>query len=395
MRTRIFPVLLVLFLVSVALPAAAQTLADFEKSVTEFTLANGMKFVVVERRAVPVASFFLHADVGAVDEQVGQSGLAHMFEHMAFKGTSKIGTKDFKKERLAMARVDQAYAAWAEERHKGERADAEKLKQLEAAFQQAQAEADKQVESNEFSIAIEENGGVGLNAGTGSDETVYFFSLPSNKMELWFSLESARFLDAVLREFYKERNVVMEERRLRIESQPIGKLIEEFLSVAYKAHPYGRGGGAFFPRLLPPAQPDGGHRRRRGCEGSRAAGQALLRPHPRRPRAGASVDGRAGAGRRAPHHGASPVAAHPAHRLSQAQHPPRRQRRFRRRPGHPVERPHLALLPQPGAGEEAGGGCRRLPRLPRRQVPEPLPLFQRGGGRQDERGERKGHARRD
>jgi len=242
MRTRIFPVLLVLFLVSVALPAAAQTLAEFEKSVSEFTLANGMKFVVVERRAVPVASFYLYADVGAVDEQVGQSGLAHMFEHMAFKGTSKIGTKDFKKERLAMARVDQAYAAWAEERHKGERADAEKLKQLEAAFQQAQAEADKQVESNEFSIAIEENGGVGLNAGTGSDETVYFFSLPSNKMELWFSLESARFLDAVLREFYKERNVVMEERRLRVESQPIGKLVEEFLSVAYKAHPYGRSG---------------------------------------------------------------------------------------------------------------------------------------------------------
>jgi predicted Zn-dependent peptidase len=228
--------------VVVAVPAAAQTLADFEKSVTEFTLPNGMKFIVVERRAVPVVSFFLHADVGAVDEQVGQSGLAHMFEHMAFKGTSTIGTKDFKKEKAAMARVDQAYAAWAAERLKGEQADAAKLAELETAFLKAQEEADKYVESNEFSIAIEENGGVGLNAGTGSDETVYFFSLPSNKMELWFSLESARFLDPVLREFYKERNVVMEERRLRIESRPIGKLVEEFLAVAYEAHPYGRSG---------------------------------------------------------------------------------------------------------------------------------------------------------
>ena len=241
MRTRILTVLLVLFLVGAA-PTAAQTLADFEKSVSEFTLPNGMKFIVVERRAVPVVSFYVHADVGAVDEQVGQSGLAHMFEHMAFKGTTTIGTKDFKKERAALAKVDQAYAAWAAERHKGEQADAEKLKQLEAAFNQAQEEADKYVESNELSIAIEENGGVGLNAGTGSDETVYFFSLPSNKMELWFSLESARFLDPVLREFYKERNVVMEERRLRIESRPIGKLVEEFLAAAYEAHPYGRSG---------------------------------------------------------------------------------------------------------------------------------------------------------
>jgi predicted Zn-dependent peptidase len=242
MRTRILQVFLLLLVVVVAAPAAAQTLADFEKSVTEFTLPNGMKFIVVERRAVPVVSFFLHADVGAVDEQVGQSGLAHMFEHMAFKGTSTIGTKDFKKEKAAMARVDQAYAAWAAERHKGEQADAAKLGELETAFLKAQEEADKYVESNEFSIAIEENGGVGLNAGTGSDETVYFFSLPSNKMELWFSLESARFLDPVLREFYKERNVVMEERRLRIESRPIGKLVEEFLAVAYEAHPYGRSG---------------------------------------------------------------------------------------------------------------------------------------------------------
>jgi len=240
MRRKVLSLLAVLL--AAALPVAAQTLADFEKSVTEFTLPNGMKFIVVERHQVPVVSFFLYADVGAVDEQAGQSGLAHMFEHMAFKGTSKIGTKDFKKEKQAMARVDQAYAAWAAERRKGERADPEKLKQLEAAFQQAQEEADRYVESNEFSIAIEANGGVGLNAGTGSDETVYFFSLPSNKAELWFSLESARFLDPVLREFYKERNVVMEERRLRIESQPIGKLVEEFLSVAYKAHPYGRSG---------------------------------------------------------------------------------------------------------------------------------------------------------
>jgi len=227
---------------ALAAPLAGQNLAEFEKSVTEHTLTNGMKFIIVERHTVPVVSLWLHADVGSVDDYPGNSGLAHLFEHMAFKGTSDIGTKDIGKEKAAMVRVDETYHAWAAERHKGERADPEKLKQLEAAFRQAQEEADKFVESNEFSQAIEGNGGVGLNAGTASDYTVYFFSLPSNKLELWFSLESVRFIDPVFREFYKERDVVMEERRLRVESQPIGKLVEEFLAMAYKAHPYGRSG---------------------------------------------------------------------------------------------------------------------------------------------------------
>ena len=239
---RVRACLLGVLLLTLAGPLAGQNLPEFEKSVTEHTLANGMRFIIVERHAVPVVSLFLQADVGAVDDYPGSSGLAHLFEHMAFKGTSDIGTKDIAKEKAALARVDETYHAWQLERRKGERADPEKLKQLEAAFRQAQEEADRNVESNEFSQAIESNGGVGLNAGTASDYTVYFFSLPSNKMELWFSLESARFLDPVFREFYKERDVVMEERRLRVESQPIGKLVEEFLALAYKAHPYGRSG---------------------------------------------------------------------------------------------------------------------------------------------------------
>ncbi|MFQ5722968.1 MAG: M16 family metallopeptidase [Terriglobia bacterium] len=223
-------------------PAVAQNLADFEKTVTEFTLDNGMRFILVERHQVPVVSFHLYANVGAVNEDVGITGLAHLFEHMAFKGTTDIGTKDYQKEKVALEKVDQAYAALQAERWKGERADPARLEELEDAFQQAQKEAAQYVESNELAQAIEQNGGVGLNATTGADATRYFFSLPSNKLELWFSLESARFFDPVLREFYRERNVVMEERRLRVESQPIGKLIEEFLSVAYLAHPYGRSG---------------------------------------------------------------------------------------------------------------------------------------------------------
>jgi len=112
--------------------------------------------------------------------------------------------------------------------------------QLWSRFSELQEEAVQYVVNNEFSQIIERNGGTGLNAGTGADLTIYFYSLPENRTELWFSLESDRFKNPVFREFYKEKEVVREERRMRTESQPLGRLIEEFLSVAYTAHPYGR-----------------------------------------------------------------------------------------------------------------------------------------------------------
>jgi predicted Zn-dependent peptidase len=223
-----------------ALEANAQAaLKDIESRVTEFTLENGMKFIVLERHQTPVASFYTYADVGAAQETKGITGLAHLFEHMAFKGSQNIGSKDFQKERPELEKVDRAFAALLEERSKGKQADAQKLSHLEEEFRKAQEEAGKHLVPNEFGEAIDRAGGRGLNASTRADATDYYFSLPSNAIELWFYLESERFLTPVLREFYKERNVVMEERRMRTESQPIGKLIEEFLSVAYKAHPYG------------------------------------------------------------------------------------------------------------------------------------------------------------
>ena len=218
---------------------AADDFKDIEGRVSEFTLKNGMKFLVLERHTAPVASFFTYADVGSVQEVKGITGLAHIFEHMAFKGTRTIGTKDYAKERVALEQVDKAFAALQMERQKGGKADPQKVKELEAAFKDAQEAAGKYVEKNEFGEAIERAGGRGLNATTAWDATRYFFSLPSNETELWFYLESERFRDPVLREFFKEKDVVMEERRMRTESQPIGKLLEEFLHAAYVAHPYG------------------------------------------------------------------------------------------------------------------------------------------------------------
>ena len=232
---------LLLFVMAVVGPksAEAQDLAEFEKRMTEFTLDNGLKFLVLERHEAPVVSFHIYADVGAVDEVKGITGLAHLFEHMAFKGTKTVGTKDYEAEAKAMAKMDELFLAIKAERRKGDRANKSRLEELQKQFKQAQEQAQQYLVHDEFEEAFDREGGSGFNAGTGQDVTQYIISLPSNKIELWMSMESDRFLNPVLREFYKERDVVMEERRLRTESQPVGRLLEEFLAVAYKAHPYG------------------------------------------------------------------------------------------------------------------------------------------------------------
>lgn len=226
--------------VCVVAPLAAQDLlADFEQNVTEFTLDNGLTFIIVEDHEAPVVTFYTYADVGSVDEVKGITGMAHMFEHMAFKGTTTLGTQDLEKELEALAAEDAAYDALRNERQKGPLADPEKLAELEAAFNAATEATKQYLVSNEFDEVVTRNGGVGMNATTWFDATQYFYSLPANKLELWFSLESDRFLNPVLREFYVERDVVMEERRMRTDSNPLGRLLEEFLATAYKAHPYG------------------------------------------------------------------------------------------------------------------------------------------------------------
>lgn len=235
------PFTLSLCLCAAALLAPAQdTLGDVQKRLSEFTLNNGWKFIVLERRQAPVAAFYTYADVGSDRDVRGITGMAHMFEHMAFKGSKRIGTTNAAEEAKAIARVDQAFKSLQAEKNKLGGPDKQQLAKLEDEFQSAQEAAGKLVVPNEFGTAIERAGGRGLNASTSYDKTDYYFSLPSNSAELWFWLESERFNEPVLREFYKEAGVVREERRLRTESNPIGRLVEETLHAAYIAHPYGQ-----------------------------------------------------------------------------------------------------------------------------------------------------------
>ncbi len=217
----------------------AQNLKEFEKKVTEFTLDNGLHFIIIERRDAPVASFYTHVNVGGVDEPVGNTGIAHIFEHMAFKGTKYIGTTNWEEEKKVIDAMDEAYKDWLYEKYKPN-PDEQALADKKAKFEELLEESKTYVVNNEFSEIIQNNGGTGLNASTGADLTNYFYSLPSNKAELWFNLEADRFKNPTYREFYVEKEVVREERRMRTESNPIGRLVEEFLAVAYTAHPYGR-----------------------------------------------------------------------------------------------------------------------------------------------------------
>jgi predicted Zn-dependent peptidase len=218
----------------------AQDVASFEKRITVKKLANGLTVLIMERPEAPVFSFYTRVDVGSVQEVPGITGLAHMFEHMAFKGTHEIGTTNWPKEKAALEKVEQTYAAYLHERLKETGRDPKKIAELEKAWQAAVANADQYVVPNEFPEIVESQGGVGLNASTDRDETTYFYSFPQNRLELWAYLESERFLEPVMRQFYKERDVVYEERRMSVDSSPQGRLFEQFLATAYIAHPYGR-----------------------------------------------------------------------------------------------------------------------------------------------------------
>lgn len=217
----------------------AQNLKEFEEKVTEFTLDNGLHFIIIERHDAPVVSFYTQVKVGGIDEPIGNTGIAHIFEHLAFKGDHYVGTTNWEAEKKVIDKMDEVYKAWLFESYEAN-PDTVFMAEKWAEFQELQEEAKTFVKNNEFSQIVDRNGGTGMNASTRWDFTDYFYSLPSNKVELWFALEAGRFMQPTYREFYVEKEVVREERRMRTDSNPFGRLVEEFMATAFAAHPYGR-----------------------------------------------------------------------------------------------------------------------------------------------------------
>ncbi|MDI6775978.1 MAG: pitrilysin family protein [Syntrophales bacterium] len=213
---------------------------DLEKRVQRYTLKNGLKVLLMERHLSPTVSLYIRHRVGAVDEISGRTGTAHFLEHLMFKGTKTIGTPDYRREKNILDKIARIGNALDREKMKGENADTKRITVLTHQLEVLRKKHKPLILANEIDRLYTENGGVDINASTGQDLTTYQVSLPANKIELWARIEADRMTNPVFREFYTERDVIMEERRQRVESDPDGKLLEQFFATAFHAHPYGR-----------------------------------------------------------------------------------------------------------------------------------------------------------
>jgi len=204
--------------------------------VVAYTLKNGLKLLILEKTFVPTVSFTLMFKAGNVDGQQGKTGLAHLMEHMAFKGTKTINSANYAKEKIALEKVEKAAQAMIAE-ESAAAPDLKKVEELRKALAAAEKEADALIVKDEYWKLYNTLGESGMNAMTSTDYTGYVVSLPSNRLEAWMVIESDRFKNPVLREFYRERNVVMEERRMG-EADPNRTMWETLVSNAFVAHPY-------------------------------------------------------------------------------------------------------------------------------------------------------------
>jgi len=236
-------IVLLVFVLTASRAAASAALPEgIRLPITEHTLQNGMRILIVERRESPTFSAYLRFKVGSANEVPGATGLAHLLEHMMFKGTKLFGTLDPDGELPILEKIDARYLVLQAEKAKGRlpggTMDAAKMSALEKEIADLEAEAKRYIIRNELWEIYRRNGGVRLNASTSREGTQYFVSLPNTKLELWALLESDRMRNPVFREFYTERDVVQEERRQSVDTSPRGQLFEAAVAAAFVALPY-------------------------------------------------------------------------------------------------------------------------------------------------------------
>ncbi|MGD0277385.1 MAG: pitrilysin family protein [Syntrophales bacterium] len=210
---------------------------DLKDKVHVYTLDNGLRILMLERHLSPTVACYIRYRAGAVDDRDGKTGMAHFLEHMMFKGTETIGTRDWSKEKPILLEVEKTGAALDHEILKG---DKQKIADLRKKLDFLQKEEKAWIRENEIDELYTKNGAMNFNANTSQDMTTYLVSLPSNKIELWARIEADRMVHPVFREFFTERDVIMEERRQSIEANPEEKLYEQFIAQAFIAHPYHR-----------------------------------------------------------------------------------------------------------------------------------------------------------
>jgi len=225
-----------LFLLFIPVLICAQNLED---RIIERRLDNRIKVLMMERHNAPVVALYILFKTGSSDETDDTVGTAHMLEHMLFKGTDTIGTRDYTREKPILDEINKTGEALDRERARGSLADQDRIGKLEKKLKLLQEKESSLVIHGQYESYYMRNGARGFNASTAKDYTLYTIELPSNRIELWTLLESDRLKNFVLREFYTERDAVLEERRMRVDTDPYGKLREQFLLAAFDHHPYG------------------------------------------------------------------------------------------------------------------------------------------------------------
>lgn len=209
---------------------SASALSSMVAKVHYETLPNGVRVILYNRGTAPVFSGAVVVRVGGSDEVVGETGISHLFEHMAFKGTKAIGTKDFSREQRLLSRLEEISS------------ESDAAQNLSPEQQEEWDDIHDELKeiwvSDDFTRQYEQQGAVGQNATTDKEFTKYFVDLPRSAFEFWCRMEADRLIRPVMRQFYQERDVVLEERRMRFDDDPGGRLYELLLGVAYQRHPY-------------------------------------------------------------------------------------------------------------------------------------------------------------
>jgi len=211
--------------------------AGIDIPVFEDSLANGLRVLIVPNEDVAVVSCRLYYFVGGMNEGPGTSGLSHMYEHMMFKGTQRLGTHDFQAEVPYLAAVDSLDRLL--QRARVLRGEEDSLYRAYRAEINGLVERQREyIKKDEIWELYNLHGGTALNAWTSSNMTAYIVTLPKNKVELFYWIESDRMQFPVLREFHSEVDVVTEERRMRYDNRPLNRYWERVNALFHVAHPF-------------------------------------------------------------------------------------------------------------------------------------------------------------
>jgi len=238
MRTlKLFMLTFILLVFAGGTSASGDTADDLNLDVKHFQLENGMLFLVVERPATPQVAVRLAIRAGSALEDAGKTGIAHLLEHMMFKGTKNFGTLDYKKDAQLQARIEAAYQVVLAEQNK-RNPDQALIDAKTAEMNDLRLEVQKIYVPQVFSSQLGKNGAVGVNAFTSKDQTQYVASVPSDMLEQWFSIISEQIFEPAWREFYVEKEVVQREWAFRYVNDPNGAAWLDLDATAYSAHPY-------------------------------------------------------------------------------------------------------------------------------------------------------------